>query len=218
MTPPIMKPPALLKLIVFDCDGVMFDSKKANCMYYNHLLGHFGLPPMSPEEEEYVHMHNVYDAVCHILRHHRQPTPEEVHAFRGQSDYSLFLEYMEMEPDLLDFLEHTRRRYHLAISTNRTSTMMPLLRSFKLEGYFGKVMTADTAVRPKPAPDALLEILEHFNCRPDEAIYIGDSTIDEQHAAACDVPLIAFKNPELAARYHVRCFMEILTLPPFTGS
>lgn len=212
------KQPPLLKLIVFDCDGVMFDSKKANCMFYNHLLSHFGLPPMSAEEEDYVHMNNVNDAICHILRHHRQPGPEAVHAFRRQSDYSLFLEYMEMEPDLVEFLEHTRRRYHLAISTNRTTTMLPLLRSYKLEGYFGKVMTADTAVRPKPAPDALLEILEHFNCRPEETIYIGDSTIDEQHAAACDVPLIAFKNPELTARYHVQCFMEILKLPPFTGS
>jgi phosphoglycolate phosphatase-like HAD superfamily hydrolase len=60
-----------------------------------------------------------------------------------------------------------------------------------------------------------LEILEYFDCLPEEAIFIGDSPIDVQHAAACNVPLIAFKNPELTARYHVQCFMEILALPPF---
>ncbi len=208
----------MLKLIVFDCDGVMFDSRKANSMYYNHLLGHFGLPLMSASEEEYVHMHNVVDSVCHIFRHYQEPALEEVHIFRRQGDYSSFLPYMDMEPDLVQFLEKAKDTYHLAISTNRTNTMMPLLRSYKLDGYFGKVMTADTAAKPKPAPDALLEILEHFCCQPEEALFIGDSIIDEQHAAACNVPLIAFKNPNLQAKYHVRCFMDILKLPPLLES
>jgi hypothetical protein len=30
-----------------------------------------------------------------------------------------------------------------------------------------------------------------------------------------NVPLIAFKNPNLQARYHVGSFLEILELPPF---
>ncbi len=217
MTMQIMGQPKVLKLIVFDCDGVMFDSRKANSMYYNHLLHHFALPQMSTSEEEYVHMHNVIDSVRHIFRHYRKPTLEEVHVFRRQGDYAPFLPYMEMEPDLVAFLEETKERYHLAISTNRTNTMMPLLRSYKLEGYFGKVMTADTAVRPKPAPDALLEILDHFGCQPEEAVFIGDSIIDEQHAAACNVPLIAFKNPALQAKYYVCCFMDILKLPLLSG-
>lgn len=211
-----MERPIVLKLIVFDCDGVMFDSRKANSMYYNSLLHHFGLPRMSASEEEYVHMHNVNDSVSHIFRHYQIPPLEEVHIFRRQGDYSAFLPYMEMEPDLVEFLEVTKLKYHLAISTNRTTTMLPLLRSYKLEGYFGKVMTADTAVKPKPAPDALLEILEHFGCQPEETLFIGDSIIDEQHAASCNVPLIAFKNPDLRAKYHVRCFMDILKLPPLS--
>jgi len=208
----------VLKVIVFDCDGVMFDSRNANCMYYNHLLSHFGLPPMSIGEEEYVHMHSVNDSVGHIFRHYHKPTLEEVHIFRRQGDYSAFLPYMEMEADLIEFLEKVKESYHLAISTNRTNTMLPLLQSYQLEGYFGKVMTADIVARPKPAPDALLKILEHFRCQPEEAIFIGDSILDQQHAAACNVPLIAFKNPDLQANYHVHCFMDILKLPPLMES
>jgi phosphoglycolate phosphatase len=205
----------MLKLIVFDCDGVMFDSRRANIMYYNHLLTHFGLPQMSKQEEEYVHMHSVNDSILNIFQHYREPAVEEVHSFRRQGDYSPFLRYMTMEPDLLQFLAKTKDKFHLAISTNRTNTMMPLLRSYKLESYFGKVMTADSTARSKPAPDALLAILEHFGCQSEEAIFIGDSIIDEQHAAACNVPLIAFKNFDLRAKYYVHSFMEILKLPPF---
>lgn len=207
--------PVVLKLIVFDCDGVMFDSRPANIMYYNSLLAHYHLPPMSAEEEEFVHMHSVYDSIQHIFRHYHSPTLDVVHAHRLQGDYSAFMPYMVMEPELQPFLERVKDRYHLAISTNRTNTMIPLLQRFQLDVYFSKVMTADKVARPKPAPDALLEILDFYRCRPEEAIFIGDSIVDEQHAAAAGVSLIAFKNPALNATYHVQGFLEILSLPPF---
>jgi beta-phosphoglucomutase-like phosphatase (HAD superfamily) len=35
---------ASLKLVIFDCDGVMFDSMEANRKYYNFLLEKFGHP------------------------------------------------------------------------------------------------------------------------------------------------------------------------------
>ncbi len=208
----------MLKLIVFDCDGVMFNSKRANCMYYNHLLSHFGLALMSEGEENYVHMSNVSDSLQHIFRHYSSPTTEEVNAFRQLCDYEPFLQYMEIEEDLVEFLDITRKKYHLAISTNRTNTMLPLLKSYNLESYFGKVVTAATARRPKPAPDGLLEILNYFKCKPEETVFIGDSIVDEEHARSCGVPLIAFKSQTLQAAYHVNSFSEILKLPPFQSA
>ena len=204
----------MLKLIVFDCDGVMFNSRKANTMFYNHLLEHFGLPPMDENEVDFVHMSSVVDSIAHIFRHYDSPAIDEVHAYRQKCGYGPFLRHMEMEDDLVEFLKIVSKSYKLAISTNRTDTMVPLLKSYQLEDYFGKVMTASNAKRPKPAPDALLEILAHYHCSPDEAIFIGDSVIDEEHAKSCDVPLIAFKSPKLQAAYHVESFMEILQLPP----
>ena len=203
------------KLIIFDCDGVMFDSKAANQRFYNHLLNHFNLSDLDKEELEYVHMHNVMDSVRHIFRNYPDQDLEEVNAYRNSVNYTDFLQYMNIEEDLRAFLEMTKPDYDLAISTNRTNTMENILDIFQLRGYFGKVMTAENARRPKPAPDALLEILEHFNRRVDEAIYIGDSIIDKQHTEACGMRLISFKNPDLPADFHVTSFMEIINLPPF---
>ena len=59
-----------LKLVIFDCDGVMFDSKFANQTYYNYLLEYFQYPPMDEEELEFVHIHNVMESTRHILRHY----------------------------------------------------------------------------------------------------------------------------------------------------
>jgi beta-phosphoglucomutase-like phosphatase (HAD superfamily) len=204
-----------LKLVIFDCDGVMFDSKFANQTYYNHLLQHFGYPNMDADELEFIHMHNVNDSTSHIFRHYPDQNLQEVDLFRQKTGYAPFLKHMKMEDDLVEFLEICTPRYQLAVSTNRTNTMEAILEIFKLNDYFVKVMTAENAKRPKPAPDALLEILEHCKCEVDEAIYIGDSIIDREHSSGCGMRLIGFKNENLPAEYHVNSFMEILQLPPF---
>lgn len=205
----------MLKLIVFDCDGVMFDSREANRCYYNDLLAAFSYPPMADEELDYVHMHNVTDSVNHIFRHYHQGRLADAHRYREHLDYTPYFSQMHMEPDLIDFLEFARSRYKLAISTNRTSTMRPLLQAFGLDRYFDKVVTAGDVARPKPAPDALFEILDYFDCSAEQTIYIGDSMIDRHHTEAAGIAMIAFKNRKLPAEYHVDNFSQIRCLDPF---
>lgn len=202
----------MLKLIVLDCDGVMFDSQQANVAYYNDLLAAFGFPPMPDDELEFVHMQSVTNSVKHIFRHYPEQDINEVFHRRETLTYAPYLQYMKIEPDLVDFLQFAHTRYRLAISTNRTTTMRPLLKQYQLDSYFEKVVTASDVQNPKPAPDALREILSFFDCSASETIYIGDSIVDRQHTKACGVPLIAFKNRNLDAEYHAESFMDVLQL------
>jgi phosphoglycolate phosphatase len=204
-----MKP---LKLVIFDCDGVMFDSKNANKKYYNHVLAQLGHPPMTAEELEFVHIHNVMQSVKYLLRDH----PEDMAAaakYRADLDYGQFLQYMHMEIDLIEFLEYLAAKgIGAAVSTSRTTTMNDILDLFELRKYFGKVMTTSDVQNPKPHPEALEVILDHYSMTSDEAIYIGDSIIDREHSAGVGMRLIAFKNPKLSAEYSVTSFMEIVGL------
>ncbi|MDZ7640666.1 MAG: HAD family hydrolase [Desulfurivibrio sp.] len=204
-----------IKLVIFDCDGVMFDSREANRAYYNHLRTHFGQPPLDEEELSYVHMQHVAESVRFLFR--EQPVKlAAVERYRHQLDYTPFLQYMRMEPDLPTFLEWLQPRCKTAISTNRTSTLSLVLARHQLEGCFDQVVTARDVANPKPHPEALEKILGQLQIPRTAAIYIGDSQVDREHTAAAGIPLIAFKNPALAAEYHVESFMEITALPPFT--
>jgi len=204
-----------LKLVIFDCDGVMFDSKEANRLYYNRLLTRFNHQPMDREELEYVHTHNVIDSVNHIFRHYPPAETNQAHAFRQKLDYRDFIRHMIIEPDLEEFLTFLKPDYHTAISTNRTTTMPTLLQMFGIESYFDKVVTAFDVEHPKPHPEALQVILDYFGLTVENAVFIGDSMVDREHADGVGMRLIAFKNPALPAAYHVNSFMEITRLPLF---
>ena len=119
-----------LKLIIFDCDGVMFDSIEANRHYYNHILGVFGHPEMDAEDLQFVHTHHVVDSVRHIYRKYPQDY-QKADEYRKTLDYKPYLRYMRMEDDLIEFLELVRPYYKTAISTNRSTTMPDLLNSFQ---------------------------------------------------------------------------------------
>ncbi len=204
-----------LKLVIFDCDGVLFDSREANRRYYNDLLLRFGHPPMNEEEVDYVHMHNVQDSVRHIFRNFPADI-EKVNGYRVELDYRPYLKHMKMEPDLPQFLNFLHPRYRTAISTNRTTTMPDVLRVHGLEGRFELVVTALDVSRPKPHPEALEKILAYFDLQAGQAIYIGDSIIDRQHTAAIGMRLIAFRNQALPADFHVDSFTGVMELPLFS--
>jgi len=207
---------APLKLVIFDCDGVMFDSKDANRIYYNHLLEKFGYPLMDEQEEDYVHSHNVLDSINFIFRKYPREI-EEVNQYRISVDYTPFLKYMVIEPDLKEFLGILKPKFYTAISTNRSNTMPSVMKMHDLESYFDLVVTSLDVEQPKPHTEGLIKILNHFQLSASEAVYIGDSMVDREHTAGVNMRLISFKNPDLPAEYHVTRFLDIPQLPIFDG-
>ena len=194
-------------LIIFDCDGVLFDSRRANQIFYNHLLSRFGKPPLDEKNLDFVHTHTVMACIDHLFP--EDSLREEAHRFRQELDYTPFIRAMEMEADLIPFLTYIRPRIKTAINTNRTTTIHQVLKQFCLEGYFDLVVSALDVSRPKPDPESLYKILSHFQVKAEACFYVGDSEVDAETARRAGVPLIAFKNPELEATRHVRGFKEL---------
>ena len=122
--------------------------------------------------------------------------------------------YMTIEPGLLKTLAWLRPRYATAISTNRSATMPLVIEEFGLEGKFDLIVTALDVERPKPHPDSLFRILDFFFLQPEEALYIGDSALDEAAAEQSGVIFVAYKNEELRAHFRIERLEELITILP----
>ena len=200
----------MIRAVIFDCDGVMFDTVKANTAYYNRVLAHFDRPEMTPAQFEFIQMHTVAESISFLFK--EDAAIQAATAYRDAMGYAPFYQLMEIEPDLKPLLAKIRPRYPVAVATNRSDTIGQVLTVHGLEGAFELVVSALDVPRPKPHPDPLLKVVDHFNLKPDEAIYIGDSSLDEQAARAAGMPLVAYRNRSLRAAAHIDHLMDVATL------
>jgi phosphoglycolate phosphatase len=195
------------RAVIFDCDGVMFDSRRANINFYNHLLARFGLPPMTEDQVPFVHMHTADESVRHIFK--GTPHCGRAQEYRLRMDYTPFIKDMVMEPGLMELLRLLKPLMGLAVATNRSNTIGRVLEWNGLDTYFDMVVSSLDVKYPKPHPESLFKILDFFGIGPEEALYVGDSLVDYETSKAAGVPFIAYKNRELPAALHMNHLMEI---------
>jgi phosphoglycolate phosphatase-like HAD superfamily hydrolase len=195
------------KGFIFDCDGVLIDSFVANTVYYNKYRTHFGLPPMSPEDEHYTHIQNVYDSLRRIVP---AELYEEALAYRSQIDYRDMLPFLTREPGIRRLLAWLKAAsFRLGVDTNRMDTVHLVFKAVDLEGYFQPVMTVANTRAPKPDPDGVEQILAAWGLGADEVAFLGDSSVDEQTARNAGVAFWAFKNMDLDADLSIPDFATL---------
>jgi phosphoglycolate phosphatase len=97
-------------------------------------------------------------------------------------DFGPFFELLCPPFELRPFLLELKRRYRVALATNRSATTHGLIGHLGLEGVFDAVASARDKVRPQPPPDIVRLCLERAGLAPERAIYVGDSQIDAEAA------------------------------------
>ena len=181
------------KAVIYDCDGVMFDSFEANFAFYERIMGHMGrqLERHDQDTSRILHTYANREVLAHFFP--TQADFQEAVRFAGTMDYLDLVPLMVMEDGFLETLDRLRENYHLAVCTNRSTSMEAVLDTFGLSSYFGCVMTASRVANPKPHPEPLFKVLDHYGIAPGEALFVGDSAVDHQAATAAGVPFVAYK-------------------------
>ena len=137
--------------VIFDCDGVMIDSRAANNIFYNRVLAYFGLPPMTQEQEDYSFMATSRQALLHIVPPHLHHEIDYV--TRNEVIYQRdIVPMLRLQPGFMNFIDNLRGRgVRMAVHTNRKlDGIQTVLDIFSLPSYFNPVVAADTAA-PKPS-------------------------------------------------------------------
>lgn len=201
-----------IKAVIYDCDGVLFDSFEANYAFYHLVLERFGKPALDRGDVDTMRILHTYcnkDVLQHLFAGDRRM--DEVRAFSAGIDYRKLFPLMVMEQGLRETLEALKGRVELAVCTNRASSMEMLLSTFGLEGYFSCVMTAARVKNPKPHPEPLLKVLEHYGIAPGEALFVGDSEVDRLAAEGAGVPFVAYRG-DCPAKTRIEKHQDLLLL------
>lgn len=203
-----------IRCVVYDCDGVLFDSLEANTKLYNDLCALVGRGPLREEEMQYVHTHTVFEALHFIFGKENDLEKKALEILKEkQVDLKNYVMYLKMEPHLLQALESLKEKGIVrAINTNRTTSMKYIMERFNLWPYFEMVVTALDVKNPKPHPESIEKIIQELHLNKEEAVFVGDSDVDQQTAKSSGIKFIAYKNRDIRNDAYIEDHLDLLRL------
>jgi len=183
-----------VKLVIFDFDGTLVDSRKLITESNRVVFGQFGLSPPS-EDESFSLVGMSLELVLLQLAGPDAPVEKMVAAYREvlpllRADAAYAEVPFDGANELLAALAE-RSDVRLGIATGHAShAIVPALERFGWQRHFCTVQTADKAPS-KPHPGMILQALSEAGVRAEDAVMIGDTAFDIEMARGADVRGVA---------------------------
>lgn len=164
--------------VIFDMDGVIFDSERATLLCWLEL---------SKEKN----FENIYEVFLKCTGTTMEKTKSIVLEAYGEDfpydEYASLASKMYHErydggklpvkkgvKDILEYLKENNKKIALA-SSSRKETVEKELRDAGIYSFFDEIVTGDMVNRSKPEPDIFLKACEAVGVKPDRAYAIEDS-------------------------------------------
>jgi len=177
------------RAIIFDMDGTLVDSSLVLTNAINYVRERLNLPPLSKE----VVIENINTLNSNFAKFfYNLERIEPIHEKWFKEYYINFSkDELKLYSGVEEMLKSLKRDYKLAIATNsyRDSTFKTL-ESLDILDYFDEVVSFDDVKEPKPSAKMLYEVLNRFNLKSKDAIFIGDSKRDEVASKRANIEFI----------------------------
>lgn len=192
-----------MKLIVWDFDGTLADSRPLIEAGMAHALDALGRPrSLMAEWLRYVGL-PVEEGIRRTFADLDLDTVLKAYRSFGHADHEDLMKPFEGVSDLL--LELRSRGQAMAIATSKRR--VPLLRQlegFGWTGLFDPIITPDEVTHGKPHPESLDLIMSMTGLGAGDLLMVGDTPFDLDMARAAGVPSLAvghgfYSEPQLAA-------------------
>ena len=170
-----------IKLEIFDFDGTLADTKENIILTFQMTMKELGVEIKSRQECAATIGLTLEDAFKVLY----PGMAAEKYILLRDTYRRIFKENRKilipgLFPEVMETLEELRRRgYLMSIASSRQSpSLHSFLEDMKIAHLFEYAVGGDNVEHPKPAPDAVLQILRHYNLSAEEAFVVGDMPFD----------------------------------------
>ena len=182
------------KLLVFDLDGTLIDSRVDLCNSVNATLTHFQQPTL-PEHTIAAYIGDgVHALVRRSLAHSHAADPHDDALVEQAVEWFLVyyrahkLDFTYVYDGVLDALADIRTRHPLlkmAVLTNKpVAPSREICRHFRIDRYCFAIYGGNSFHTKKPDPEGLLALIKEAGVTAAETVMIGDSHVDVETARA----------------------------------
>jgi len=168
----------LFKLLVFDFDGTLVDTKQDIIDSVNRTLKELELRTLDRETLSTF----IGKGVNHLIARSLEGTdcddlPRAIDAFMRDYEEHL-MDQTDLFPNCRATLEHFSRKENTILSNKPTRFITQILDALDWRAPFSTIIGGDLMPEKKPDPCGLHHILQQHGVRPEEALMIGDSLVD----------------------------------------
>jgi len=198
----------MIKAIIFDIDGVLLNSNKANIKFFQNLLEKSGYEVPSDKEVSKVFHMTMWDTIKFLTNEKSEDRIKKIWKLGCKIRYPM--ELLSMPKYSKEAIKALSKDYKLGIVTGRIRRgVNRFFRFSKLRKCFDVVVSFEDYTKPKPNPESLLVALKKLKMGPDEAVYIGDSESDIKAAKAANMKVIAYPKVIEGADFVLRNFKNL---------
>jgi phosphoglycolate phosphatase len=171
------------RLIVFDLDGTLIDSRRDLALAVNDVLRERGAAPLDDD----VVGRMVGDGARVLIERafaaaDLPPERDTLDRFLAAYDKRL-LDHTHLYPGVTEVFESLASRARLTILTNKPlSQTRTIVDALGLRPFLADVTGGDGPLPRKPAPDGLLRLMEDAAADQQSTLYVGDSHVDLETA------------------------------------
>lgn len=211
----------MFRLVIFDLDGTLLDTKDAITRSLNVTFSEIGLGPYDWDKDIVRFFGRPFKEWAEtLLREEGRYSKENVEKVsdRMWDNYArIGVKHAKLMPGAMEVLNSLKKRgTKLAVATNMRSRHAKIFFSrFGLDKYFDKVCTISDVEKGKPHPDQVEYILRDLGIERKETLMVGDSKSDLDFARNSEVKLILLDSPwnqSLKPDYRIKRLKELLEI------
>ena len=180
----------MFKAVIFDFNGVLVNDLKIHEEAYWRAGRELGFPvareivrkylSYSPGQKRTFYFGDISDEAW-----------ERIAGLMTRIYFELAEKTDVLFPDVEPLLTKLSIRYTLALLSNTRRKYFNGVFPRKLASLFRETMFFEEIREPKPAPDALLEMMRRLGRDPNECCYVGDSILDVRMARKADIRIFS---------------------------
>ena len=185
-----------VKLVVYDLDGTLVDSAPATIALLNQLRNELGLSPLSYDTFiPWLSLGGVKIMSNSLELDTDESAKEYLEEFRRRLA-TIPSETMPLYPGIKESLKLlSASGIKIGICTNKANRLVhKIIKELDIANHFDIVIAGDDLPVSKPNPIHLLTCLERLNISIKDAIFVGDSTVDQRTAELAKVAFAFYQK------------------------
>jgi HAD superfamily hydrolase (TIGR01509 family) len=180
-----------LRALLFDLDGTLVDSARANYAAYSRALLEFGARIEAQTVAEAAAGRQWRDFLPALLRGAGVHGDPAAVARRTGDLYREMLGQVRLNRALISLAESVRPGMKTALVTTASAeSVRAIMRQFDFDHVFDLVITGDDVTRHKPDPEAYRLALARLGLEPHECLAFEDSDVGAASASAAGIAVV----------------------------